>query len=173
MTNYKAALKDVKAFVFDVDGVFTNGSIFLDPGGEFIRMMNIKDGYAIQYCVKKGYPVAVITGGNSKTVKKRFSNLGVTDIYLESSNKLDDYEDFRIRHNLDHKNILFMGDDIPDYEIMQKAGVPTCPEDAVEEIKQISKYISVKKGGEGCVRDVIEQVLRLQGKWMVDGAYFW
>ncbi len=173
MSNYKEDLRNVKAFVFDVDGVFTNGNIFLDPGGEFIRVMNIKDGYAIQYCIKYGYPVAVITGGNSKTVRKRFKNLGVTDIYLRSSDKIKDYEDFRIKYELEHKNILFMGDDIPDYEIMKKAGVPTCPEDAVEEIKQISKYISDKKGGEGCVRDVIEQVLRLHGKWMIDGAFSW
>ncbi len=173
MKNYKAELQDVKAFVFDVDGVFTNGTIFLDPGGEFIRMMNIKDGYAVQYCVKQGYPVAIISGGNSSTVEKRFSNLGVSDIYLGSSDKMIDYENFRIKHNLEHKNILFMGDDIPDYGIMKKAGVPTCPEDAVEEIRQLSKYISAKKGGEGCVRDVIEQVLRLHGKWMIDGAFSW
>ena len=173
MSNYKEDLRNVKAFVFDVDGVFTNGSIFLDPGGEFIRMMNIKDGYAIQYCIKHGYPVAVITGGNSKAVRKRFKNLGVTDIYLSSSDKIKDYENFRTKYRLEHKNILFMGDDIPDYEIMKKAGVPTCPDDAVEEIKHISKYISDKKGGEGCVRDVIEQVLRLHGKWMIDGAFSW
>jgi len=173
MSNYKEDLRNIKAFVFDVDGVFTNGNIFLDPGGEFIRMMNIKDGYAIQYCIKHGYPVAVITGGNSKTVRKRFKNLGVTDIYLRSSDKIKDYENFRTKYRLEHKNILFMGDDIPDYEIMKKAGVPTCPDDAVEEIKQISKYISDKKGGEGCVRDVIEQVLRLHGKWMIDGAFSW
>ncbi len=173
MSNYKEDLRNVKAFVFDVDGVFTNGNIFLDPGGEFIRMMNIKDGYAIQYCIKHGYPVAVITGGNSKTVRKRFKNLGVTDIYLRSSHKIKDYENFRNKYRLEHENILFMGDDIPDYEIMKKAGVPTCPDDAVEEIKQISKYISDKKGGEGCVRDVIEQVLRLHGKWMIDGAFSW
>ncbi len=173
MSNYKAELQDIKAFVFDVDGVFTNGTVFLDPGGDFMRMMNIKDGYAIQYCIKQGYPIAVITGSNSKTVEKRFSNLGVTDIYLKSSDKLYDYEDFRLKYNLEHRNILYMGDDIPDYKIMKIAGVPTCPDDAVEEIKQISKYISDRKGGEGCVRDVIEQVLRLHKKWMVDGAFSW
>jgi 3-deoxy-D-manno-octulosonate 8-phosphate phosphatase (KDO 8-P phosphatase) len=173
MSNYKEDLRSIKAFIFDVDGVLTNGSIFLDPGGEFIRTTNIKDGYAIQYCIKHGYPVAVITGGSSETIRKRFGNLGVKDVYLRSANKLKDYEHFRTRYKLEHKDILFMGDDIPDYEIMKIAGVPTCPVDAVEEIKQVSKYISDRKGGEGCVRDVIEQVLRLHGKWMIDGAFLW
>lgn len=164
---------NVKAFAFDVDGVFTNGTVLLHPGGEFLRMMNIKDGYAVQYCIKKGYPVAVITGGNSNMIQKRFKYLGVTDIYLKSSDKYQNYEDFRLKYNLEHRNILYMGDDIPDYEIMIKAGVPTCPADAVEEIKEISKYISDKKGGEGCVRDVIEQVLRLHNNWMIEGAVIW
>ena len=171
--NFKQDLMKVKAFAFDVDGVFTNGMVFLQPAGEFSRMMNIKDGYAVQYCIKKGYPVAVITGGNSGMIKKRFEYLGVKDIYLKSSDKLRNYEDFRLKYNLEHGNILYMGDDIPDYDIMRMAGVPTCPADAVEEIKEISKYISDKKGGQGCVRDVIEQVLRLHNNWMIEGAVIW
>jgi len=171
--NFKQDLMNVKAFAFDVDGVFTNGTVFLHPAGEFLRMMNIKDGYAVQYCIKKGYPVAVITGGNSDIIKKRFEYLGVTDIYMKSSDKYQDYEDFRMKYGFEHKNILYMGDDIPDYEIMRKAGVPTCPADAVEEIKEISKYISDKNGGQGCVRDVIEQVLRLHNNWMIEGAFIW
>jgi 3-deoxy-D-manno-octulosonate 8-phosphate phosphatase (KDO 8-P phosphatase) len=173
MTNFKEYLQHVKAFAFDVDGVLTDGSVILYPGGEFVRTMNIKDGYAIQYCIKKGYPVAVITGGNSQMVENRFRNLGVTDIYLKSSDKWDDYEDYRNKYQLDHKNILYMGDDLPDYEIMRKVGIPTCPADAAEEIRQISQYISDKKGGEGCVRDVIEQVLRLHGKWLNEDAFSW
>ena len=171
--NFKQDLLNIKAFAFDVDGVFTNGTVFMHPGGELLRVMNIKDGYAVQYCIKKGYPVAVITGGNSDTIKKRFEYLGVTDIYLKSSDKYQDYEDFRMKYNFEHKNILYMGDDIPDYEIMKKAGVPTCPADAVEEIKEIAKYISDKNGGQGCVRDVIEQVLRLHNNWMIEGAVIW
>ncbi len=173
MTNLKEDLQYIRAFVFDVDGVFTNGEVILYPGGEFLRTVNIKDGYAVQYCVKKGYPVAIVTGGNSETVRERFTRLGVTDIYLKSDNKIDDYEDFLHKYDLEHKNILYMGDDLPDYEIMKKAGFPTCPADAVEEIRQLSVYISDKKGGEGCVRDVIEQVLRLHGKWMNEEAYKW
>ncbi|MFO7657451.1 MAG: HAD hydrolase family protein [Bacteroidales bacterium] len=171
--NFKKDLVQIKAFAFDVDGVFTDGSVFLFPEGEFMRAMNIKDGYAVQYCIKQGYPVAVITGGNSEMVKKRFINLGVTDIYLKSHNKYVDYEDFRLKYQLEHQNILFMGDDLPDYEIMKIAGVPACPADAAQEIKDISKYISDKKGGQGCVRDVIEQVLRLHNKWMIEGALSW
>ncbi len=173
LKNFKKDLMNVKAFAFDVDGVFTNGTVFLHPGGEFLRMMNIKDGYAVQYCIKKGYPVAVITGGNSNMIRKRFEYLGVTDIYLRSSDKYQNYENFRLKYSLEHRNILYMGDDIPDYEIMIKAGVPTCPADAVEEIKEVSKYISDKKGGQGCVRDVIEQVLRLHNNWMIEGAVIW
>ncbi len=173
LKNYQHELMNVKAFAFDVDGVFTDGKVFLYPEGEFLRMMNIKDGYAVQYCVKRGYPLAVITGGNSSIIQKRFEYLGVRDIYLKSHNKFQDYEDFRLKYNFEHSNILFMGDDLPDYEIMKKAGVPTCPADAVEEIKEISKYISDKNGGEGCVRDVIEQVLRLHNNWMIDGEYLW
>ncbi|NJK86313.1 MAG: HAD-IIIA family hydrolase [Bacteroidales bacterium] len=172
-SNFKESLMHVKAFAFDVDGVFTDGTFILNPDGEFLRMMNIKDGYAVQYCVKQGYPIAVITGGNSETIRKRFEYLGVTDIYLKSADKLNDYEDFRFKYGLEHENILYMGDDIPDYELMKKAGVPTCPADAVEEIKSISTYISDKKGGHGCVRDVIEQVLRLHGKWLAEGAFSW
>ncbi len=171
--NLTDKFKFVKAFAFDVDGVFTDGNVFLLSEGEFIRTANIKDGYAVQYCIKQGYPVAIITGGKSKAIMKRFTNLGVRDIYLCSANKYLDYEDFLSKHNLDQKNVLYMGDDIPDYKIMKKVGVPTCPLDAAEEIKQISLYISGKKGGEGCVRDIIEQVLKSQGKWLNDNAYLW
>jgi 3-deoxy-D-manno-octulosonate 8-phosphate phosphatase (KDO 8-P phosphatase) len=173
LKNFKKDLMNIKAFAFDVDGVFTDGTFILYPGGEFLRMMNIKDGYAVQYCVKQGYPIAVITGGNSETIRKRFEYLGVTDIYLKSADKLTDYEDFLMKYNLKDENVLYMGDDIPDTGIMKRAGVPTCPSDAVEEIKSLSKYISDKKGGHGCVRDVIEQVMRLHGKWLSDGAFSW
>jgi 3-deoxy-D-manno-octulosonate 8-phosphate phosphatase (KDO 8-P phosphatase) len=135
--------------------------------------MNIKDGYAVQHCIKMNYPVAIVSGGNSEAVRERFRRLGVTDIYLSSSSKLEDYEDFRIKYGFEHEHILYMGDDIPDYQIMQKAGIPACPKDAVPEIQKIAKYISGKGGGLGCVRDVIEQVLRVQDKWWVDESFQW
>ncbi len=173
MPEIKKLFHAVKAFAFDVDGVFTNGAVMLHPGGEFIRMMNIKDGFAVQHAVKMGYPIAIITGGYSKMVRKRFIGLGVKDIYLKSANKSAAFDSFLNKYNLSPADILYMGDDLPDYEVMKKAGFPACPADAAEEIKGISLYTSHRNGGEGCVRDIIEQVLRLQGKWMNDFSFVW
>lgn len=166
MDNFKEKLKDIKAFVFDVDGVFS-ANVFLHPNGEMLRSMNTKDGYALHYAVNKmGFLAGIITGGNSESVKDRFRGLGITDIYIKSTNKFDDFEDFIYKYELKPEQVVYMGDDIPDYEVMKVVGIPTCPADAAEEIKAISVYISDKKGGEGCVRDIIEQVLRAQGKWV-------
>jgi len=173
MSNFKEELSKVRAFIFDVDGVLSDAKIYLHPGNELMRSMNIKDGYAIQYAIRKGYPVCIITGGNFRAVEERFRNLGVTDFYLRSRNKINDFKDFLAKYNFGPENILYMGDDLPDYPVMKEIGFPTCPSDAVEEIKSISMYISDKPGGEGCVRDVIEQVLRLQGKWMEADAFTW
>ncbi len=173
MGNFKEDLAKVKAFVFDVDGVFATSKVILHPSGDLMRTMNIKDGYAVFYTIKKDYIIGIISGGTSESVRTRFQKLGVTDIYLGSHNKVTDFRDFLYKHDLKPENILYMGDDLPDYEVMQMVGVPTCPSDAVEEIKSISSYISDKAGGEGCVRDVIEQVLRLQGKWMDGDAFSW
>lgn len=173
MPEIKKMLNAVKAFAFDVDGVFTNGSVMLHPGGEFIRMMNIKDGFAVQHAVKMGYPIAIITGGFSKMVRKRFASLGVKDIYMKSAHKMAPFELFLSKHHLSAGDILYMGDDLPDYEVMTKAGFAACPADAALEIKELSAYISHRNGGEGCVRDIIEQVLRLQGKWMNDFSFIW
>ena len=173
MKNYKEDLRRIKAFIFDVDGVLSNARIYLHPEGELMRSMNIKDGYALQYAVRKGYVIGIITGGNSGSIEKRFHHLGIEDIYLKSRDKLVDFEHFINKHGLDPMEILYVGDDLPDYKVMQKVGFPACPSDAVEEIKSISKYISDKDGGEGCVRDLIEQVLRLQGQWMHDEAFHW
>lgn len=173
MTNFKEKLNNIKAFAFDVDGVFTDGQVYLLPGSEFVRAMNIKDGYAVQHCIKMGYYVAVISGGSSEEVRKRFENLGVTDIYLRSSDKGDNYEDFRMKYGLEHSEILYMGDDVPDLQIMTRVGLPTCPSDAAIEVKEVSEYISDKPGGKGCVRDVIEQVMRLQDKWINEQAFIW
>jgi 3-deoxy-D-manno-octulosonate 8-phosphate phosphatase (KDO 8-P phosphatase) len=166
MGNFKEDINNVKAFVFDVDGVFSDGILILNPDGELTRSMNIKDGFAVQLAVRKGYPVGIITGSNSESIKKRFHTLGVTEVYLKSSNKLIDFNQFCLKNNLPQENVMYMGDDLPDYPVMQKAGFPVCPKDAVSEIKQIARYISDRDGGKGCVRDVIEQVLRTHGKWM-------
>lgn len=173
MSNFKEDMIKVKAFIFDVDGVFASSKVILHPSGDMMRTMNIKDGYAVFYALKKDYIIGIISGGTSESVRTRFAKLGVTDIYLGSHNKSEDYADFLMKYRLQPDNILYMGDDLPDYEVMKKVGVPTCPSDAAEEIKAISAYISDKAGGEGCVRDVIEQVLRLQGKWMDGDAFSW
>ena len=173
MSNFKEELRKVKAFAFDVDGVLSNQILTLHPDGEPMRTINIKDGYAIQLAVKKQYPIAVITGGNSDAVMKRFHGLGVSDVYLNSSNKKQDFADFLSKYKLDASAVLYMGDDLPDYEVMKIVGFPTCPADAVVEIKQLSRYISNLNGGEGCVRDIIEQVLRLHNKWMDGDAFSW
>jgi len=172
-SNFKEELRKVKAFVFDVDGVLSRSVMSLHPSGEPMRTINIKDGYAIQLAVKKGYPIGIISGGKTAAVSQRFENLGVSDIFMGSSNKKEDFLKFLDRHSLDSKHVLYMGDDMPDYEIMQMVGFPTCPADAVVEIKQSARYISWLSGGEGCVRDVIEQVLRLHKKWMDGDAFHW
>jgi 3-deoxy-D-manno-octulosonate 8-phosphate phosphatase (KDO 8-P phosphatase) len=166
--NYKTKLKDIKAFIFDCDGVLTDGCITLLPNGEQVRTMNTRDGYALQLAVKKGYTVAVISGGSSAAVKTRMTKLGVHDVYLACHDKVTALKELIHIYSLDPAHILYMGDDLPDYEVMQEVGLPTCPDNAVQEIKNLSDYISPKKGGEGCVRDVIEQALKVQGKWLVD-----
>ncbi len=173
MSNFKEDLQQIRAFAFDVDGVLSSPKVFLTPDGDMLRTMNTKDGYALQYAVKKGYPVAIITGGRSESIGTRFRNLGISDIYLGSTFKSEDFEDFLFKYGFRADQILYMGDDLPDFEVMQKAGVACCPADAVEEIKVISAYISHLSGGQGCVRDIIEQVLRLHGNWMDGEAFSW
>ncbi|SDB82008.1 KdsC family phosphatase [Williamwhitmania taraxaci] len=162
---FKDELKKVKAFAFDVDGVFTDGKVFLHPSGEMLRTSHMRDGYAVQLAIKMGFPVAIISGGKSESLRARFQGLGITDIYLGSQDKMNDLLDFHSKHSLAPEDILYMGDDLPDYEVLQKVGMSCCPSDAVAQIKGIVKYVSPFKGGEGCVRDVIEQVLRLQNHW--------
>lgn len=166
MKNFKERLQHVKGFAFDVDGVFTDGSVIIHSSGELLRSSNTRDGYAIQKAVEAGFPVAIITGGQSEAVGIRFKGLGVTDIYLNSNDKLDDLQDFRFKYGLELSEILYMGDDIPDYEVMQRVGFPTCPADAAPEIIELASYISNFGGGKGCVRDVIEQVLKLNSLWL-------
>jgi len=173
MANFKEDLVRVKAFVFDIDGVLSLQTINLNSFGVPSRTVNLRDGYALQLAVKKGYRIGIISGSNSKEYLKRLKLLGIKDVYLKSRNKLDDFNSFIARHHLDKSDVLFMGDDIPDIMVMKEVGIPVCPSDADSEIKQVSSYISDKRGGEGCVRDVIEQVLRLHNNWMDHDAYTW
>ena len=168
MKNFKEQLHNVKAFAFDVDGVFTNGIILIHPSGELLRTSNTRDGYAVHKAVQLGFPVAIISGGKSESVRERFKGIGVTDIYLGTTDKVGALEDFRFKYGLELSDILFMGDDLPDWEVMQRVGFPTCPADAAPEIIAISAYVSSYGGGKGCVRDIIEQVLKLKGLWLIN-----
>ncbi|MDR0413035.1 MAG: HAD hydrolase-like protein [Dysgonamonadaceae bacterium] len=173
MSNINYDLTKVKAFLFDVDGVLSPDSIPLHPSGEPMRVINTKDGYAMQLAAKQGFQLGIITGGDSVAVRKRFESLGFRYIYLKARYKLDEFNDFLQKTGLRPEEICYVGDDIPDYEIMERVGLPACPADAVPEIKAIAKYISHKGGGLGVGRDVIEQVLKAQGKWMKSDAFGW
>lgn len=170
MINYD--LKKIKAIAFDVDGVLSRQTILLHPSGEPARTVNIKDGYALQLAVKMGLHVAIITGGRSEAVRRRYEGLGVPDIYMGCSVKITTYEVFLRKYGLRDEEVLYMGDDIPDYEILTRCGCPCCPSDAAPEIRSVSCYISHLAGGDGCGRDVIEQVLRAQQKWMSGAEAF-
>jgi 3-deoxy-D-manno-octulosonate 8-phosphate phosphatase (KDO 8-P phosphatase) len=173
MTNYKPLLRNINTFIFDYDGVLSDGSIITLDDGEAYRTTNVKDGYALQLAVKKGYRVAVISGAKSKSMLNRLTALQIKDVFLGIDHKLEIFNKYLSDNDLKAEETLFMGDDIPDYEIMLKAGIATCPSDAAEEIRKVAIYISHAAGGKGCVRDVIEQVLKIQGKWMNDDGYHW
>ena len=166
--NILELFKPITTFVFDVDGVLTDGNLLVMPGGAMVRRMNIKDGYALQLAVKRGYNVIVISGGNSPEVKERLNKLGVAHVWMQVTDKKIILENFMRQNSLLENEILFMGDDLPDYDVMNYIGLPCCPADAAVEIKQISKYISPLQGGRGCARDVIEKVLKLRGDWIKD-----
>ena len=163
--NALALLKKVKLFVFDVDGVLTDGSIMLFDNGEQARQMNIKDGYALQLAIKHGYEIFIISGGNSNAVKIRLQKLGIKYISLGVVNKKELLLNFIAQHNFNREEVLYMGDDVPDVQPMQEAGVACAPADAVPEVRSIAHYISPALGGKGCVRDVIEKVLKLNAHW--------
>lgn len=173
MSNYKALLRNITTFVFDYDGVMTDGVIFLNNDGEPLRTANVKDGYALQLIRKLGYHIAIISGGYSPSMLKRFESLNIEDVFLGVSDKLVVFEQFMKEKGVEPSEVVYMGDDIPDYRPMKRAGVPVCPSDAAEEIKSISLYISRYRGGHGCVRDIIEQVLKVQGRWMTTEAHQW
>lgn len=164
--NQLEKFRNIHTFIFDVDGVLTNNEVLVLEDGQLLRKMNMRDGLAIKMAVNAGYRICIITGGKSEGVKKRLEGLGVRDIYLNRQEKLEAYEEFVTLNELNQEGILYMGDDLPDRPIMRKVGFPTCPKDAAREIFEIAKYISPFKGGEGCARDVIEKVLKLQGKWL-------
>ena len=164
--SFKEIMNDINTFIFDVDGVLTDGSVFVNNAGEMLRTMNIRDGYALKAAVDSGYNVCVISGGSNEGVRVRLRNLGITNIYLGTPDKVETFDEYIDIHQIKQENILYMGDDIPDYHVMKLVALPTCPQDAAPEIKGISKYISHKNGGKGAVRDVIEQVMKVQGKWM-------
>lgn len=172
MISYKEKLTKVSTFMFDFDGVLTNGDVALF-NNEVVRTLNSRDSYAIQYAAKLGYKILIITGGNSIPVKKRLLALGATEVCLSSKNKLHVYDTLKTEYELSDDEILYMGDDIPDYHVMKKVGVAACPQDAAVEIKRISDYQSPHNGGRHCVRDVIEQTLRVQEKWFKEGAFEW
>ncbi|WP_010135394.1 KdsC family phosphatase [Ochrovirga pacifica] len=163
--SYKELLNNIKAFIFDVDGVLTDGTVTVFPDGELVRKMNIKDGYALKSAIDAGYPVCIISGGSNEAVKTRLKNLGLTDVYLGVHDKIETYYQILDMYQLKPEDVVYMGDDIPDYPVMEKVGLPCAPQDAAAEIKGIAKYISHKKGGEGCARDIIEQVMKVQNKW--------
>jgi 3-deoxy-D-manno-octulosonate 8-phosphate phosphatase (KDO 8-P phosphatase) len=163
--SYKEIMPNITTFMFDVDGVLTNGLVHISSTGELTRLMNTKDGYALKTAIDAGYNICIISGGQNEGVRSRLAGLGITDIYLGAHDKLIQFNEYLNEKNLTPEEILYMGDDIPDYPVMKKVALAACPKDAVAEIQGVSHYISQKKGGLGCVRDVIEQVLKVQGNW--------
>jgi 3-deoxy-D-manno-octulosonate 8-phosphate phosphatase (KDO 8-P phosphatase) len=172
MKSYKTILPQINTFIFDVDGVLTDGTVLL-YSGEVIRSMNSKDSFAIQYAAKLGYRIFIITGGDSQEVKMRLERLGITDVVLSAKNKVDSFKILQEKYSIELENVLYMGDDIPDLHLLEMVALPCCPQDSAIEIKEIAAYVSPILGGKGCVRDVIEQTLRVQGKWMLPEAMEW
>ena len=166
--SYKEYLKHITTFIFDVDGVLTDGRVIIDSHGELLRTMNVKDGYALKTALLQGYNMCIISGGTNIGVKDRLAALGITDVFLGAHHKIEQFNSYIKKHQIKPENVLYMGDDIPDIPVMNQVGLPTCPQNAVAEVREASSYISFKNGGDGCVRDVIEQVLKVQGKWMRD-----
>ena len=164
--SYKQYLKEITTFVFDVDGVFTDGTVLVTTQGELLRRMSVKDGYALKTAILKGYNVCIITGGTNEGVRERLKGLGVTTFYMGAHHKGDPLVEYMDVYGISPENILYMGDDMPDIPPMRMVALPTCPQNAIHEVKAVCKYISHKNGGDGCVRDVIEQVLKVRGDWM-------
>lgn len=170
MINYD--LTKIRTIVFDLDGVLSASTISLDADGTPLRTVNIKDGYAIQLAMKMGLRIAILSGCRIEAVRQRYEGLGMEDIYLGSSVKIQVYDEYLAKYGYDDSEVMFVGDDIPDLEVMRRAGCAVCPKDACTEVKEVSCYISQYDGGYGCGRDVIEQTLRAQGKWLKDEKAF-
>lgn len=171
--NYKELLRGIQAVCLDYDGVFTDAIIYLFSDGELARTANVKDGYAVQYADKKGLRMAIITGGTQEAVRTRFEGLGVHEVYLGSKNKMEVLNAFCEKHSVDPEHILYMGDDIPDIPVLKHVGLATCPADAAPEVKAVCAYVSPYGGGKGCVRDILEQVLKAKGQWLDAESYEW
>ncbi len=171
MRNFKEDLTAIRGFAFDVDGVLSCTQVPMFPNGEPMRTANIKDGYALQLAVKLGYHIAIITGGRSEAVRVRYTNLGIEDVYMGQSEKTEAYENWKQKRGLSDAQIMYMGDDMPDIPLLQRALLPVCPADAASDVKEVCRYISPYKGGECCARDVIEQVLRAQDNWGKDHSW--
>lgn len=163
--NLLSKFRDIDTLIFDVDGVFTNSNLLITESGQLLRTMNTRDGYAVKKAIESGLRIAIITGGNSKGVVSRLQGLGVVDIYSGIRHKVEAFDEYLLTYDLHKSQVLYMGDDLPDQEVMLQVGMPVCPADAVPEIKAISKYVSPLEGGHGCVRDVIEKVLKLKKLW--------
>lgn len=174
MSGISYDLNKITAFAFDVDGVLSPSTIPMNDDGVPMRMVNIKDGYALQLAAKSGYRIAIITGGKQESVRKRYEALGIQDIYIGASEKISIFKQWMQQNGLEPENVIYMGDDIPDLRCMRLAGLPCAPSDACYEARQTAKYVSRFSGGYGCVRDIVEQVLRAHGDWMNDhNAFGW
>lgn len=167
MLNFKQRLTGITTLIFDIDGVMTDGKVLVMESGEMVRNIYSKDGYALHLASTKGYRIAVISGGNNLAVKNALARAGITDVFIRQHDKIACFLEYKQLHSLTDEEVLFMGDDLPDHEIMSRVGVAACPNDSATEIKALSHYVSPRNGGEGCVRDIIEQVLRVQGNWEI------
>lgn len=167
MQNFKEKLNKITTFIFDIDGVLTDNKVLVMENGDVVRNVNSKDGYALQLAIKKGYRLVILSGGNNVAVKNLLARTGIQHLFINQHDKLQCYKDFVFENKLTDEEILYMGDDLPDYDVMSCVGIAACPNDSATEIKAISIYISPKNGGEGCVRDIIEQVMRVQGTWAI------
>ncbi len=168
MGNFKEDIARTEALIFDVDGVMTDGGIIPLADGDFMRKYNAKDGYAIAYAVRMGLRIGIITGGRGESLRRRLDMLGLTKIYMDCMDKIAALEAFCAEQGVDPERVVYMGDDIPDLECMRAVGIPVCPADAAAEVIEASRYVSEFAGGQGCVRDIVEQVLRAQGRWALD-----
>lgn len=167
MLNFKQRLNKITTIMFDIDGVITDGKVFVMESGEVLRNLNSKDGYALHLAAQKGYRMCVISGGNNVGIKHLLARTGINDVFINAHDKMAVYETYLMENNIHDEEVMFMGDDLPDHGIMSRVGLAACPNDAAVEIKQICQYVSPYKGGEGCVRDVLEQIMRVQGNWEI------